>query len=67
LGATKWNAEVNLLEAPEPILLTPNYGDHIKSNLILSCNGANWDTYSMLGTEYYNKKTRLANCFYCIF
>jgi hypothetical protein len=54
LGSTKWNAEVSLLEAPEPILLTPNLGDHIKSDLILSCNGSNWDTYSMLGADVGN-------------
>jgi hypothetical protein len=54
LGSQKWNAEVSLLEAPEPILLTPNYGDHIKSNLRLSSNGSTWDTYSMLGTDVGN-------------
>jgi hypothetical protein len=59
LGSSKWNAEVNILESPEPVLLTPNNGDHIKSDLRLSCNGSSWDTYSMLGTDvgnigYYN-------------
>jgi hypothetical protein len=54
LGSSKWNAEVNLLEAPEPVLLTPNNGDHIKSDLRLSCNGSTWDTYSMLGTDVGN-------------
>jgi hypothetical protein len=54
LGSSKWNAEVSLLEAPEPVLLTPNNGDHIKSDLILSCNGSSWDTYSMLGTDVGN-------------
>jgi hypothetical protein len=54
LGSSKWKAEVSLLEAPEPILLTPNYGDHIKSDLLLSCNESNRDTYSMLGTDVGN-------------
>jgi hypothetical protein len=54
LGSSKWNAEVSLLKAPEPILLTPNYGDHIKSDLILSCNGSTRDTYSMMGTDVGN-------------
>jgi hypothetical protein len=54
LGSSKWNADVSLLEAPKPVLLTPNNGDHIKSDLLLSCNGSNWDTYSMLGTDVGN-------------
>jgi hypothetical protein len=51
LGSSKWNADVSLLEAPEPVLLTPNYGDHIKSDLRLSSNGSTWDTYSMMGID----------------
>jgi hypothetical protein len=54
LGSSKWNDEVSLLEAPEPALLTPNNGDHLKSDLRLSCNGSSWDTYSMLGTDVGN-------------
>ncbi|MDR2107144.1 MAG: discoidin domain-containing protein [Holosporaceae bacterium] len=54
LGSSKWNAEANVLEAPEPILLTLNNGDHIKSGLRLSCNGSDWDTYGMLGTDVGN-------------
>jgi hypothetical protein len=54
LGSKKWNAEVNILEAPKLVLLTPNYGDHLKSDLILSCNGSTWDTYSMMGIDLGN-------------
>jgi hypothetical protein len=51
LGSPKWKAEVSLLEAPEPILLTPNYEDHITSDLILSCNGTNSDVYWTMSTN----------------
>ena len=54
LGSSKWNAEVNILDAPESVLLTSNNGDHIKSDLRLSSNGSTWDTYSMLGTDVGN-------------
>jgi hypothetical protein len=54
LGSAKWNAEVNVLEAPEPILLTPNYGDSVRSDLILSSNGSSWDPHSMMGADVGN-------------
>jgi hypothetical protein len=54
LGADFWNAEVSLLESPEPALLTPNNGDSVKSDMIISCNGSSWDTYGMLGTDVGN-------------
>jgi hypothetical protein len=51
LGAQKWNADVDVLEAPEPVLLTPNNGDNIKSDLLLSCNGSAGNTCDMMGTD----------------
>lgn len=54
LGADFLNAEINMLESPEPILLTPNNGDSVKSDLIISSNGSTWDTFSMLGADIGN-------------
>lgn len=54
LGSDFWNAEVSQLEAPDPVLLTTNNGDSVKSDLIVSSNGSGWDTYSMLGGDVGN-------------
>jgi hypothetical protein len=54
LGANLYGAEVSLLEAPEPVLLTPNYGDSVKSDLILSSNGSTLDPHGMLGIDVGN-------------
>lgn len=54
LGADFWNADVSLLEAPEPVLLAPNNGDSVKSDLIVSSNGSSWDVYGMLGADVGN-------------
>jgi hypothetical protein len=51
LGSPRWNAEVDTLWAPEPVLLTPDNDDNIKSQFIVSCNGSTWNTYDMLGTN----------------
>jgi hypothetical protein len=62
LGLQRLNAEVDVLEAPEPILLTPNYGDSVKSDLILSSNGSTWDPHSMMGTDVGNIAFQNRHC-----
>ncbi|GHU13944.1 hypothetical protein FACS189449_09950 [Alphaproteobacteria bacterium] len=54
LGSQKWKAEASFLESPDPILLTPNNGDPVKSNLIVYSNGTTWNMYDMMGTDVGN-------------
>lgn len=50
-GSQKWEAEISRLDAPNPVLLTTERRDSVKSDLIMSSNGSSWDTYSMLGNN----------------
>ena len=50
LGVPHYDVEISRLDAPEPMLLTPNYGDDINSNLMVTHNGADWNAHDMLKT-----------------
>jgi hypothetical protein len=54
LGSSKWDAEVNILEAPEARLLTLDRGDTVQSDVIYSCNGMSWDCHSAIGYDLGN-------------
>ena len=51
LGVPSYDFEVSRLDAPEPVLLTPNYGDDINSNLMVTHNGSDWNAHDMLKTS----------------
>ncbi len=51
LGIPFYGMQVSRLDAPEPVLLTPNYGDDINSNLMVTHNGASWNAHEMLRTN----------------
>ena len=48
LGVPSYDVEISRLDAPEPTLLTPNYGDDINSNLMVTHNGSDWNAHDML-------------------
>ena len=50
LGVPSYDFEISRLDAPAPILLTPNYGDDINSNLLITHNGSNWDAHDMMNS-----------------
>ena len=51
-----YEAVVSKIGAPDPTLLTPNYGDNVTSNLIVWHNGADHDAHNLLvaGTSNLN-------------
>ena len=48
LGVPSYDVEISRLDAPEPTLLTPNYGDDINSNLMVTHNGSDWSAHDQL-------------------
>jgi hypothetical protein len=50
-GVPSYDFEISRLDAPNPILLTPNYGDDINSNLMVTHNGSDWNAHDMLKTS----------------
>ncbi len=56
LGVPYYNLEISRLDAPEPTLLTPNYGDNVISNLIVWHNGSDHDAHNLVvdGTSNLN-------------
>lgn len=48
LGVPNYDVEISRLDAPEPILLTPNYGDDIHSDLCVTHNDSDWNAHDML-------------------
>ena len=51
LGIPSYDFEISRLDASNPVLLTPNYGDDINSNLMVTHNGADWNAHDMLKTS----------------
>ena len=48
LGVPHYDVEISRLDAPEPTLLTPNYGDDIHSDLCVTHNGSDWSAHDQL-------------------
>ena len=48
LGVPNYDVKISRLDAPEPTLLTPNYGDDIHSDLCVTHNGSNWEAHDTL-------------------
>lgn len=51
IGVPCYDVKVSQLDALEPTLLTPNFGDDINSNLCVTHNGCDWDAHDMLKTN----------------
>lgn len=51
IGVPYYDVEISRLDAPEPTLLTPNFGDDINSELCVSHNGCDWNAHDMLKTN----------------
>ncbi len=54
LGVPSYNVEISRLDAPEPTLLTPNYGDDIHSDLCVTYNGSDWSAHDQLQSSTSN-------------
>ena len=52
LGASYYDVKISRLDAPEPVLLTPDYGDDVHSDLIVNHNGADWNAHEMLRNDH---------------
>ena len=54
LGVPSYNVEISRLDAPEPTLLTPNYGYDIHSALCVTHNGSDWSAHDQLQSSTSN-------------
>ena len=54
LGVPHYDVEISRLDAPEPTLLTPNYGDDIHSDLCVTHNGSDWSAHDQLQSSTSN-------------
>jgi hypothetical protein len=52
LGASYYDVKISRLDAPEPVLLTPDYSDDVHSDMIVSHNGADWNAHEMLRNDH---------------
>lgn len=54
LGVPHYDAKISRLDAPDPTLLTPNYGDDINSDLCVTHNGSDWSAHDQLQSSTNN-------------
>ncbi|MBR1734827.1 MAG: hypothetical protein IJ730_05200, partial [Alphaproteobacteria bacterium] len=54
LGVPHYDVEISRLDAPEPTLLTPNYGDDIHLDLCVTHNGSDWSAHDQLQSSTSN-------------